>query len=108
MRVIANSTLTRFVVSLRGQPVQKVVKDRLEAWHSEVKRATWQSSAELKRAFATASILNAERVVFNIHGNHFRLVASIDYARQTLFVKWIGNHVAYDKINARTVEYEAC
>ena len=83
------------------------MKDWLEAWHSEAKRATWRNNAELKRTFATASILSAERVVFNIHGNHFRLVASIDYARQTLFVKWIGNHMAYDKIDARTVEYEA-
>ena len=83
------------------------MKDRLEAWHSEAKRATWRNSAELKRTFATASILSAERVVFNIHGNHFRLVSSIDYARQTLFVKWIGNHIVYDKIDARTVEYEA-
>lgn len=77
----------------------------LDAWFHEVQRARWGSLAEVKRHYATASILSADRVVFNIKGNDYRLVAAIDYRRQILFIKWIGTHADYDRIDARTVRY---
>jgi len=82
------------------------VKAALDAWFHEVSRASWRTSADLKRSYATASILSSDRVVFNIKGNAFRLVAAVDYQRQIVYIKWLGNHADYDTIDARTVEYE--
>lgn len=105
MRVIARSTLTRFVESLRGRKGQRAVKAAVDAWFHEVQRARWRNSAEVKQSYATASIVSADRVVFNIKGNDYRLVAAIDYRRQILFIKWVGTHSDYDRIDARTVQY---
>jgi mRNA interferase HigB len=54
---------------------------------------------------SNASIIDDERVVFNVKGNDYRLVAAIDYERQTVFIKWIGSHKDYDKIDVRKVQY---
>jgi mRNA interferase HigB len=61
-----------------------------------------------KKAFGygSASIVGAERVVFNIKGNDYRLVTAIDYRRGIVFIKWLGAHKDYDKIDARTVQYD--
>jgi mRNA interferase HigB len=106
MRIITRATLSRFVDSLAGKRDRLAVKGALDAWFSEVSRAAWQSSQDLKRSYATASIVDAERVVFNIKGNSYRLVVAVDYARQTVYVKWLGSHVEYDRIDVRTVEYD--
>jgi mRNA interferase HigB len=105
MRVIARKTLTRFAESLRGHAAHKSVKSALDAWFHEAKRAEWRSPADVKKSYATASIIDEERVVFNIKGNDYRLVAAIDYGRQTVFIKWIGSHSDYDRIEVRTVQY---
>ena len=77
----------------------------LAAWYHEVARATWRNSADVKKSYSTASIVGEERVVFNIKGNSYRLVAAVDFGRQTVFVKWIGSHEDYDKINVKEVQY---
>jgi mRNA interferase HigB len=105
VRVIARRTLLQFVESLKGQQGQKVVKDALAAWFHEAQRAAWRNSAEVKRSYGAASIVSADRVVFNIKGNDYRLVTAIDYRRQMVFIKWLGPHRDYDKIDARTVQY---
>jgi mRNA interferase HigB len=105
VRVIARRTLLQFVESLKGRQGQKALKDALDAWFHEVQRATWLNSAEVKRRYATASIVGAGRVVFNVKGNDYRLVTAIDYRRQIVFIKWLGSHRDYDKIDARTVQY---
>lgn len=105
MRIIARNTLTRFVQKLAGHKDQRAVKAALDAWFYEVKQAGWKNSAELKERYANASIVGAERVVFNIKGNDYRLVTAIDYRRGIVFIKWIGAHKDYDKIDVRTVQY---
>jgi mRNA interferase HigB len=105
MRVIARSTLSKFVGTLTGGRDKAAVKRSLDAWFSEMEHASWHSSQDLKLAYASASIIDADRVVFNIKGNSYRLVAAIDYQRQTVFIKWIGSHKEYDKIDARTVQH---
>lgn len=105
MRVIARSTLSRFVATLTGRKDKEAVKAALHAWFYEVEHANWRSPADVKRAYATASVIDAERVVFNIKGNSYRLVAAIDYPRRAVFVKWLGSHKEYDKIDVRTVQY---
>lgn len=105
MRVIARSTLMRFVGTLGGKKEQAAVASALRAWFHEVERAEWRNAADIKTSYATASIVDAQRVVFNIKGNSYRLVTSIDYARQTVFIKWLGSHAEYDEIDVRTVQY---
>jgi mRNA interferase HigB len=105
MRVIARSTLSRFVETLGGSKDKNAVKAALDAWYSEVDSAAWRSSQDVKRAYANASILDSGRIVFNIKGNSYRLIVAVDYQRQIVFVKWLGSHREYDRINARTVQY---
>jgi mRNA interferase HigB len=75
----------------------------LEAWHAEVLRARWRSPHDVKAQFRSASIVGGDRVVFNIAGNKYRLVAAMDWERQILFVKFVGSHALYDKMDVRTV-----
>jgi mRNA interferase HigB len=105
LRIIARKTLRHYVETLAGQKNQKAVKAALDAWFHESLRARWRNPAEVKRAYANASIIDDERVVFKIKGNDYRLVTAIDYGRQTVFIKWVGSHADYDKIDVRTVQY---
>lgn len=105
MRIIARRTLRDFVESLAGQKDQPAVKAALDAWFDEVARTRWQSSADVKRRYATASIVTAERIVFNIKGNAYRLVVSIDYEKGIVWIKWIGTHKAYDRIDVTKVQH---
>lgn len=105
MRIIARRTLLRFIASLRGQEGQKAAKVALDAWFHETHRAGWSNSAEVKQSYGTASIISSDQVVFNIKGNDYRLVTAIDYRRQIVFIKWLGPHRDYDKIDARTIQY---
>ena len=59
----------------------------------------------MTQAYANASIVGNDRVVFNIKGNAYRLVAAIDYQREIVFIKWLGTHVEYDRIDVKTVKY---
>lgn len=104
--MIARGTLNAFVRNRVDRKLQKVVQAHLNAWYAEAARAEWKSSAELKGQYSSASILSAERVVFNIKGNDFRLIVAINYHYQVLLVKWLGTHKEYDHINADKVTYE--
>lgn len=106
MRVIARSTIRRYVDSLKSSVDRRAVDSALRAWFHEVRAATWRNSGELKASYRTASIIDSERVVFNIKGNDYRLVAAIDYESQILFIKWLGTHAEYDKIDVRTIQYD--
>jgi mRNA interferase HigB len=105
MRIIARRTLRLFVEGLAGQKDQPAVKAALDAWFDEVSKAQWTSSAEVKRLYATASIISAERIVFNIKGNDYRLVVSVDFEKGIVWIKWIGPHRAYDRIDVTEVEH---
>ena len=105
MRIIARSTLTRFIQKLEGHKDQRAVKTALDAWFQEVKRAEWKNSSDVKASYASASIVGAERVVFNVKGNAYRLVAVVDYRRAIVFIKWLGTHKDYDAIDVRTIQY---
>lgn len=105
MRVIARKTLRRFIDSLKGSKDQKAVKSALDSWFHEVRQANWGNPADVVEAFANASIVGSDRVVFNIKGNDYRLVVAIHYRLQIVFVKWLGSHAEYDKIDVKTVSY---
>ena len=85
---------------------QKLVKQHLDSWFADAVKAKWRNSAELKAQYRSASILSAERVVFNIKGNEYRLVVAINHHYQVLMIKWLGTHKEYDKINVAEVEYD--
>ena len=68
-------------------------------------KALWRNAADIKRSFATASIVTAERIVFNIKGNAYRLVVAIDFEKGALWIKWIGTHRDYDKIDVTEIEH---
>ncbi len=78
-------------------------EESLKAWFHEAEAAHWRKSADVKEKYRTASIVNAERVVFNICGTKYRLVARINYANQTLFIRFVGTHREYDQIDVETI-----
>jgi mRNA interferase HigB len=105
MRIIARRTLREFVHSLTGHRDEPAVKAALDAWFDEVKRARWRNTAEVKQSYATASIVTGERIVFNVKGNAYRLIAAVDFEKGIVWIKWIGTHEDYDRIDAAEVEH---
>ncbi|ODS54593.1 MAG: hypothetical protein ABS40_14230 [Agrobacterium sp. SCN 61-19] len=105
MRIIARRTLREYVDRLAGDKGQPAVKAALDAWFDEVSKAQWTRSADVKRLYATASIVSAERIVFNIKGNDHRLVVAADFEKGIVWIKWIGTHKAYDKIDVKEIEH---
>lgn len=106
MRIIARRTLREFVESLAGHKDQPAVKAALDAWFAEARKARWKNTADIKRSYASASIVTAERVVFNIKGNAYRLVVAIDFEKGIVWIKWIGTHKDYDRISVTEVDHE--
>ena len=105
MRIIARRTLREFVDSLGGKREQGAVKAALDAWFDEARKARWVNAAAIKRSYATASIVTAERIVFNIKGNSYRLVTAVDFEKSIVWIKWIGSHKDYDRIDVAEVKY---
>jgi mRNA interferase HigB len=106
MRVIARRTLRDFVAARAGRKDQPALKAALDAWFHEVCKAQWKSMADVKRLYATASVITAERIVFNVKGNSYRLVVSVDFEKSIVWIKWIGTHEDYDRIDVTKVEHE--
>lgn len=78
----------------------------MDAWFAEASRMRWKSAADIKRLYATESVINSERVVFNIKGNAYRLVTSIDFDREIVWIKWVGSHAAYDRIDVSRISHD--
>jgi mRNA interferase HigB len=106
MRIIARRTLRQFVEGLSASKDRIAVKAALDAWFYEASKATWKNAADVKRRYATASIVSAERIVFNIKGNDYRLVVAVDFEKAIIWIKWVGTHKAYDKISVTEVRHE--
>ena len=106
MRIIARRTLRQFVERHAGRKGQHALKAALDAWFDEVRKAKWASTADVKRLYATASVVSAERIVFNIKGNDYRLVVAVDFEKGIVWIKWIGTHEEYDGIDVTEVEHE--
>jgi mRNA interferase HigB len=100
MRVIALSTLRAF---WEGKSAYVDAREPTLAWYRHVLKADWRSPAEVKREFGSASILRDGRAVFNIAGNKYRLVVWINYPYRVVYVRFIGTHVQYDRIDAQTI-----
>jgi mRNA interferase HigB len=100
MRVIAVKTLREYAKEFH------LAEQALLSWYDEITNAEWDSTSELKAQYRNASILNNKRVVFNIHGNSYRLIVDIEYRLKIVFVVWFGTHKQYGNINAKTISYD--
>ena len=97
MRVIARRTLRDFWKNHSDS------EEALKAWFSEAENSQWDSPADIKKKFPHASILQDNRVVFNIKGNNYRLIVKINYDYGQVFIRFVGTHAEYDKIDATTI-----
>jgi mRNA interferase HigB len=100
MKIVAVGTLKTFWTQY------PTAEQPLKTWVNDVKKARWTSPMDIKAHIASASILKGCRVVFNIKGNDYRLVASVAYTKQIIYIKFIGTHQQYDNVDANTVEME--
>ena len=100
MRIISKRTLREFWES---DPKYLDSKGPLEAWYDELLKADRGTPQDLKAQFRNASILKNSRVVFNIKGNDYRLIAALNYPYRIVFIKFVGTHKQYDEIDAETV-----
>ena len=98
MRVIAVTALRFFWLK------HPDAEQALKAWHEEALNATWTQPADIKTSYRNASILKNRRVVFNIKGNDYRLIVAIAYKLQIVYIKFIGTHQEYDRVDAESVD----
>ncbi len=97
MRVIAKKTLQEF-----GQ-LHADVEGQLNAWYYQVKREDRGSPADVQKQYPTASIVGKDRVVFRLKGGSYRLIVSVFYPGRLVYIRFIGTHAEYDRINAEEV-----
>ncbi len=94
MRIISRRTLREF-----WEAGYADAEGPLRAWYAEVNAASWTSMADIKRRYSHASVVDAERVVFNIAGNNYRLVVKLWFPAQAVYVKFVGTHAEYDRLD---------
>jgi mRNA interferase HigB len=97
MRLIAIKTLKSF------WKIHSDAEMPLRAWVAEVKKAKWENPNDIKKKYRAVSFIANNRVIFNISGNKYRLVLAIKYDFQLMYVRFIGTHSQYDKINAKEI-----
>lgn len=97
MRIVAISTLKSFWTK------HPDAQTPLKAWYALASRAQWRSPSDIKAAYRNASFTANNRVVFNIKGNDYRLVVLVRYDKGLMFLKFVGTHAQYDKIDVLTV-----
>jgi mRNA interferase HigB len=97
LRVIAKKILREFWQKHRD------CEQQLKAWYHETCKAKWKNTQDIKREYPTASFIADNRVVFNIKGNHYRLICKINYDYQMVWIRFIGTHTGYDAIDATKV-----
>ena len=73
-------------------------------WYDEAKHAVWRTPQDIRQRYASASFVGHNRVVFNIKGNDYRLIVAVAYRFQAIYIKFIGTHTEYDRVDAATVE----
>jgi len=97
LRVIAKKILREFWEKHND------CEQQLKAWFQETSKAEWANPNEIKAEYPSASIIGSDRVVFNIKGNTYRLIVKINFDYQMVWIRFIGTHAEYDKINAKTI-----
>ncbi len=97
MRIITKKRLREFYERYKD------AEQSLLSWYREVEKEDWDTPAEVKEKYRSASILGDSRVVFNIKGNKYRLVVKIKYEYRVVYIRFVGTHAQYDAIDAEEV-----
>ncbi len=97
MRIISRKALREF------WDQHSDAEEPLRAWFTRTKKAVWETPVDVKTDYANASIIANNRVIFNIKGNHYRLVVAIDYKYSIVYIRFVGTHTEYDQIDATTI-----
>jgi mRNA interferase HigB len=99
VRIIARRTLTEFWERDRCRDSEQP----LRSWFAEARKATWKTPNEIRAQYRNASVAGNDRVVFNIGGNKYRLVVAVRYDLGIIFIRFVGTHRQYDRINVKEV-----
>lgn len=99
MVIIAKRTLVRFA---REHPAALVA---MMEWYDEVSQAKWANPTDVRNTFNSVDYVGNDRFVFNIRGNHYRLIAAVLFGIRTVYIKFVGTHAQYDRVDAKTVEH---
>lgn len=97
MRIIARKTLREF---WQKHPD---AEQPLRAWYHDVKLSHWKTPTDIRRIYANASFVANNRAVFNIRGNTYRIIVAVNYDFQIVYIRFVGTHREYDKIDAASV-----
>ena len=97
MRIIARKTLREFWESHTD------ARQPLQAWYADVKHSVWKKPSDVKEVYRNASFVANNRIVFNIKGNKYRLVVVINYEHSIVYIRFVGTHREYDKIDVATI-----
>ena len=97
MRIIARRVLREFWEQ------HPDARQALQAWYADAKSATWKSPADIKKIYRNASLIANNRVVFNIKGNRYRLVVAIQYEYGIVYIRFVGTHQEYDRIDTAVI-----
>ncbi len=103
MIVIGTDVVESYLADHTGHKGIKVARPQYQAWLNIASYADWRNPEDVKASYPKASILKAGRVVFNIKGNDYRLVAALQYRAGVLAIRFFASHAEYDKINAEIV-----
>ncbi len=97
MRIISRKALREFWEK------HPDARSALEAWYADVKRAEWRTPTDIKTVYRNASFVAKNRVVFNIKGNHYRLIVVIQYKHGIVYIRFVGTHKEYDRVDATKI-----
>ncbi|MEJ7779937.1 MAG: type II toxin-antitoxin system HigB family toxin [Daejeonella sp.] len=100
MKILVKKTILFYI---KKYPIAET---QLLIWHNEFSKVEIKNFNELKKIYGNASIVNNNRVIFNIKGNDFRLVVSINFLQAACYIIWFGTHKEYDKINVETIAFD--
>lgn len=101
MKILVKKTLLYYTDKYPSVSMQLMI------WYNEFSKLDFHNFNELKQVYGNASILTNERVVFNIKGNEYRLIVSINFTQNACYLIWFGSHKEYDKINATTISFDS-
>ena len=97
MRIVAKKILREF------WELYPDCEQQLKTWYEDTEKARWDNPNQIKEDYPSASILKDNRIVFNIKGNYYRLIVKIRFDHETIYIRFIGTHKEYDKIDAQNI-----
>lgn len=100
MKILLKKTILYYTEKYPKAAIQLLI------WQSEFSKYNFNNFNELKSVYKNASIVNSERVIFNIKGNEYRLIVSLNFSQKACYIIWFGTHAEYDKVKADKIEFD--